>query len=69
MSDNVELQAFLDDKVGSMGAFLHSICSDESRNAPQHNKLFETFHSVIQTNGRMDFMKAKDVVVQEVHAI
>jgi hypothetical protein len=63
ISDNIELMAFLDDKVGSMVALLLSVCQDENRNAPQHTQLFETFFSVIQSTEKVDFMLAKDTVV------
>jgi hypothetical protein len=34
ISDNIELMAFLDEKVASMVALLLSVCQDENRNAP-----------------------------------
>jgi len=69
ISDNVELMAFLDDKVASMIDLMLKVCHDENRNAPQHTQLFETFFTVIRTEDKVDFMQAKDTVVQEVHAI
>lgn len=69
ISDNFELMAFLDEKVSSMVKLLLSVCQAENKKAPQHTQLFETFFSVIQNTDRVDFMQAKDTVVQEVHAI
>lgn len=61
--------AFLDDKVQAMVGVLLSVCKDENHNAPQHAQLFDTFFRVIQNTEKVDFMQAKDTVVQEVHAI
>ena len=49
ISDNVELMAFLDDKVTSMVDFLLKVCHDENQYSPQHTQLFETFFGVIQS--------------------
>jgi ABC-type iron transport system FetAB permease component len=69
ISDNVELMAYLDEKVDSMITLLLTVCQEENKLSPQHTSLFETFFSVIQNQSRVDFMLAKDTVVQEVHAI
>ena len=68
-TENQDLKNYLTEQVEGQITLLNQICKDEKRRNAQHSSVFATFMSVIQKGQQLDFMKAKDKVVQEVHSI
>jgi hypothetical protein len=48
---------------------LGEVCKEERKRNLQHASVFTTFQNVIQKGQQLDFTKAKEKVVQEVHSV